>query len=94
LFRTPRAFFGQALRKILAEPGLARDLRQIIVCRDWGKTAFALELDGAPCESRFADTASHASSQLAKRRGTLFSLARLGGTAVSKIADVLARPGH
>ncbi|MGI9342586.1 MAG: hypothetical protein ACR2QV_07025 [Gammaproteobacteria bacterium] len=89
---TSAATFGDAMREALADSSLAERIRQVIVCRDWSEAAIAWVDDGEVLrESRFADAAGDLRSIEAQRRGTLFSLARLGGGALAAIAQELRR---
>lgn len=86
--------FGDAIRELLADSALAGRVRQIIVCRDWGEAAIAwLDQDDRLHESRFADAEGDRRSAEAERRGTLFNLARMGGSAIADIARELRERG-
>jgi len=89
---TAATTFGDAMREALADPSLAERIQQIIVCRDWGEAAIAwVDDDERLRESRFADAAGDQRSGEAERRGALFSLARMGGAALTEIAQELRR---
>jgi hypothetical protein len=89
---TSATTFGDAMREALSDSALAERIRQIIVCRDWGEAAIAwVDDDERLRESRFADAAGDLRSIEAERRGSLFSLARMGGGALAAIAQEIRR---
>jgi hypothetical protein len=83
--------FGDAMLTVLSNPPLARNVSQIVVCRDWREASINYYHNNVLCESQFVGSRGMASTRRAEKLGTLFNLSRLGGQAVTAITEAIAK---